>query len=108
MEYLLDTNICIYIIKQKPTSVLEKFQQYSPDQLGISSITLAELRYGVSKSIHQEKNVRALNQFLIPLNILGFDYEASLAYGKIRADLEKKGTPIGIFGYANCCTCVKQ
>lgn len=95
MKYLLDTNICIYIIKRKPAIVLEKFKELSLGSVAISTITLAELEYGIHKSVNPDKNLEALNQFLIPLDIKAFDYDATITYGKIRADLEKKGTPIG-------------
>jgi tRNA(fMet)-specific endonuclease VapC len=95
MEYLLDTNICIYIIKKRPASVLKKFESLSPGDVAISSITLAELYYGIMKSSDPRKNQEALDKFLIPLEILDFEYAATIEYGKIRADLEKKGTPIG-------------
>jgi len=95
MEYLLDTNICIYIIKKRPASVLKKFESLSLGDVAISSITLAELYYGIMKSSNPRKNQEALDKFLIPLEILDFDYAATIEYGKIRADLEKKGTPIG-------------
>lgn len=92
---LLDTNICIYMVKQKPPEVLERFQEYQVGDIGISSITLAELRYGVAKSRHHEKNATALDEFIIPLEILPFDEEAALFYGEIRSYLEQAGTPIG-------------
>ena len=95
MKYILDTNICIYIIKQKPLIVLDRFKKYQPGEIGISSITSAELQYGVSKSKNFNKNQIALHQFLIPLEIIDFDYNASVEYGKIRYELEKVGTPIG-------------
>jgi tRNA(fMet)-specific endonuclease VapC len=95
MEYLLDTNICIYIIKKKPIKVFEKFRDLSFGSIGISSITLAELQYGIMKSSNPEKNQEALDKFLTPLEILDFDYNATIVYGMIRAELEKKGTPIG-------------
>lgn len=95
MEYLLDTNICIYIIKKRPGKVLDKFNTLSLGDVGISSITLAELHYGIMKSSNPNKNQEALDKFLTPLEILDFDYFATIDYGKIRADLEKKGTPIG-------------
>jgi len=95
MNYLLDTNICIYIIKKKPIAVLERFQSLSLGEVGISSITLAELQYGVEKSANREKNLRALQQFLIPLEIVDFDYDASIIYGQIRSQLEQAGQPIG-------------
>jgi tRNA(fMet)-specific endonuclease VapC len=95
MKYLLDTNICIYIIKQKPITVFEKFKSFDIGSVGICSITLAELQYGVMKSSNPEKNLDALNEFLTPLEIIDFDVYAALAYGKIRAELERQGTPIG-------------
>lgn len=95
MKYLLDTNICIYIIKQKPPAVQKKFGTCSPGDICISSITVAELQYGVQKSNRLIQNQQALDQFLLPLNTVNFSLETSLAYGKIRADLERAGTPIG-------------
>ena len=95
ITYLLDTNICIYIIKKKPTIVFEKFQSIIPGNIGISSITLAELQYGVSKSAFPDKNQNALQQFLIPLEIIDFDHSAAIYYGKLRSQLEKNGAPIG-------------
>jgi len=95
MEYLLDTNICIYIIKRKPLKVLERFNNLTIGALGVSSITVAELQYGIMKSSNPEKNQEALDKFLTPLEIIDFDFTATKEYGKIRADLEKKGTPIG-------------
>lgn len=95
MKYMLDTNICIYCIKKKPLEVINKFLQYDPEDICISSITYGELMHGVEKSQAVEKNRLALALFLSPIQILPFDAEASEAYGKIRADLERKGTPIG-------------
>ncbi len=94
MEYLLDTNICIYIIKKRPICVFEKFKNFSIGSIGISSITLAELQYGIMKSSNPEKNQEALDKFLSPLEIIDFDYKATIEYGKIRADLEKNGTTL--------------
>ena len=95
MEYLLDTNICIYIIKRKPEIVLEKFKTFPLGIIGISTITLAELQYGIRKSANPDKNLLALNQFIIPIEVIDFDYSATIEYGLIRAKLEKKGSPIG-------------
>jgi tRNA(fMet)-specific endonuclease VapC len=95
MRYLLDTNICIYLIKKKPAQVLEKFQAHSVGDIGISAITIAELQYGVHKSQHIEQNQRALEQFFIPLIGIPFDEQAAATYGEIRATLEAQGTPIG-------------
>lgn len=95
MNYILDTNICIYLIKKKPPEVIEKFKTLTPGSVGISSITLAELEYGVMKSSMQEKNQQALFDFLLPLDIYDFNENAALAYGMIRADLERTGATIG-------------
>ena len=95
MKFLLDTNICIYLIKQKPPEVLQKFNAYQVGDIGISSITVAELEFGVQKSQFIQKNQQALEQFLIPLHIVNFDRAAAIIYGDIRATLEKQGTPIG-------------
>lgn len=95
MNYILDTNICIYIIKKKPVSVFNKFRSLKPGSIGISSITLAELQFGVEKSSKPGQNKHALHQFLIPIDIVDFDDEAAKVYGLVRAELEKAGTPIG-------------
>jgi len=95
MKYLLDTNICIYIIKNNPISVLKKFKKLSPNDVGIASVTVAELVYGVEKSQNPASNRSALEQFVLPLEIFSFDDQASFQYGIIRAALEKKGIPIG-------------
>ena len=95
MEFMLDTNTCIYIIKQKPPKVLEHFKAYSIGEIGISSITLAELRFGVEKSQHIQKNQEALDAFILPLEIADFDEKAAKVYGEIRAALEKAGNLIG-------------
>jgi len=95
MKLMLDTNICIYIIKQQPVAVLKRFLEYQIGDICISSITLSELRYGVAKSTHQEKNAKALDEFITTLEVVSFDEEAAHVYGKIRATLEKAGTPIG-------------
>jgi tRNA(fMet)-specific endonuclease VapC len=95
MKVMLDTNICIAIIKRKPPQVLKRFTAYKVGEIGISWVTLAELEFGVAKSQHLEKNQAALDEFVLPLEIANFDREAARAYGQVRAMLEKKGTPIG-------------
>ncbi|MDY3086942.1 MAG: type II toxin-antitoxin system VapC family toxin [Blautia sp.] len=95
MKYMLDTNICIYAIKNKPPEVIRNFLRHDPDDMCISSITYGELMHGVEKSQAVEKNRIAMSLFLSPITILGFDSYAAEEYGKIRADLERKGTPIG-------------
>ena len=95
MKFMLDTNICIYIIRQKPAKALKRFAQYSPGDILLSSVTLADLRYGVEKSLHVQQNHDALSGFIVPLEIAAFDEKAAEEYGKVRAHLEKKGQPIG-------------
>jgi tRNA(fMet)-specific endonuclease VapC len=95
MDYLLDTNICIYIIKKKPAKVFDKFKNLTIGDVGISSITLAELQYGIEKSSSPTKNKEALEKFLTPIEIVDYGYAATVEYGIIRAELEKKGIPIG-------------
>ena len=95
MRYMLDTNICIYVIKHKPETVFRKLQTIHPEDVCISSVTYAELVHGVEKSIAVEKNRLALSILLANMEILDFDVDAADCYGKIRAGLEKKGTPIG-------------
>ena len=95
IKYMLDTNTCIYIIKRKPLKIIERFKKTDISQIGISSITLSELLYGVSKSSRPEQNQIALSQFVAPLEIMPYDDEAAYRYGDLRVGLEKQGTPIG-------------
>ena len=94
MKYLLDTNMCIYAQK-KNENVLAKLKEHWQEGLAISSITLAELEYGVKASAAPEKNSIALMKFLSIVEILPFDTGAAEEYGNICAFLRKKGTPIG-------------
>ena len=91
---LLDTNICIYIINQKPTKVLERFKQYEIGEIGVSSIVASELAFGVEKT-GSVRNKEALLLFLAPFKILPFDSACIWTYGSLRAHLEKNGNPIG-------------
>ena len=93
--YLLDTNICIYIIKKKPVDVLKTLKTKSKKDIYVSSITIAELEYGVAKSNFPEKNKIALIEFLSIFNILPFDDTDAVEFGMIKTDLEKKGKIIG-------------
>ncbi len=95
MKYMLDTNICIYLIKKKPPTALKHFQSHVVGEIGMSSVTLAELRYGVAKSGQPEKNGQALDEFILPLEIAAFDEKGAESYGKVRASLEKEGKPVG-------------
>ncbi|MBQ9487652.1 MAG: type II toxin-antitoxin system VapC family toxin [Selenomonadaceae bacterium] len=95
MKYMLDTNICVYIMKKKPVRALEKFSLCDAGDICISSITLAELEFGVCKSSSPLKNKFALTMFLSGIEVVSFDRKAAAEYGNIRADLEKQGKPIG-------------
>jgi tRNA(fMet)-specific endonuclease VapC len=90
----LDINICITIINVKPPAVLERFKHYQLGEIGLCSVVAAELAFGVAKS-GSVRNRQALEMFLAPLTILPFDERASWAYGDLRAELERQGTPIG-------------
>ena len=94
MRYLLDTNICIYVINERPPAVLARFLEHEPDGIGISVITASELFWGVRKS-GSRRNAEALERFLAPLTVADYDLAAARAYGEVRAGLERKGTPIG-------------
>jgi tRNA(fMet)-specific endonuclease VapC len=95
MKYILDTNICIYIIKKKPISVLHRLAKIKINDAGISSITLSELEYGAAKSSNPDRNRVALIEFASLLEIYNYDAGAAREYGIIRADLEKRGKIIG-------------
>lgn len=94
LRYLLDTNTCIYIINRHPPEVFERFKRLQAGQIAISSITGAELQFGIAKT-GSERNQNALEKFLAPLDVLPFDEQAMRIYGDLRAHLERKGTPIG-------------
>ena len=95
MKYLIDTNICIYVMNKKPFEVIDKFKNTEIGQIGISSITVSELNYGVAKSKFQKQNAQRLEEFLTPFEILSYDETASKYYGMIRYQLESKGKVIG-------------
>lgn len=94
IRFLLDTNICIYVINNRPPAVLARFLTHEIDGLGISAITASELYWGVCKS-QSARNRTTLDKFLTPLTILDYDQAAARQYGELRAHLEKQGTPIG-------------
>jgi len=97
MRYLLDTNTLIYVLNARPDhqAVLERFDREDPQDLVVSSITLAELRYGIAKSRRREANRGALRDALAALNVAAFDARAAETYGPLRAELEASGKPIG-------------
>ena len=94
LQYMLDTNICIHVIKNYPEDLRERFNRLA-EQLCVSSITLGELYYGVEKSARREQNLHAVESFSARLEVLPFSSKAALHYGQIRADLERAGTPCG-------------
>ena len=94
-KYMLDTNIVIYVIKRRPIELLEIFNA-NADRMCISTITLAELLHGVEKSRQQAKNLHIVEDFISRLSVLDYGKKAASHYGQIRAELEKKGTPIGV------------
>jgi tRNA(fMet)-specific endonuclease VapC len=93
--YMLDTNICVFLIKKKSPILLERLQKTLPGDLHLSAITLAELEHGVENSLYPERNFNALTFFLSMVEILPFDGKAAREYGKVKACLQKRGTPIG-------------
>ena len=93
--YLLDTNICIYLIKRKPLSLWERVRALTVGEIGVSTITVAELQYGVEKSQFVERDQQALDEFLLALMIFPFEQDAAIHYGRLRVRLEKSSTPIG-------------
>ncbi|MDR1704115.1 MAG: type II toxin-antitoxin system VapC family toxin [Clostridiales bacterium] len=95
MTYMLDTNICVYIINKKSQTAIARLWDALPLGVSLSSVTLAELEYGAQASGYPQKNAVALNQFLARIAVLPFDSEAAVEYGKVRAGLRKNGTPIG-------------
>lgn len=98
MNFLLDTDICIYLIKRRSLQIEDHLRQQALGDVGISAITAAELLYGAEKSERKEQNLAALERFLLPLVIADFDMAAAATYGQIRAFLEGRGTPIGSLG----------
>lgn len=95
MKVMLDTNICIYIIKEQPINVFNEFKKYQIGDIGISTIVYSELLNGVHKSNRVEQNLAALNSFVSALEIVAYDEKAAIEYGMIRSTLEKQGRTIG-------------
>jgi tRNA(fMet)-specific endonuclease VapC len=93
--WLLDTDICIFAIRKRSESVFRRLRQAQPGEIGISSITLAELMFGVHKSTWPERNLDALIRFLTPIDVLHFNDHAAFEYGRIRHELQRSGMVIG-------------
>jgi len=94
LTYMLDTNICIYVMKNYTLALLEKFNSLA-EQLCVSSITLGELHYGAEKSARRVNNLTAIEHFVARLDVLPFGAKAAAHYGQVRAELERAGTPCG-------------
>ncbi|MCY0387421.1 tRNA(fMet)-specific endonuclease VapC [Robbsia sp. Bb-Pol-6] len=94
LKYMLDTNICIFTIKNKPSYVRDRFNRYH-GQLCVSAITLMELFYGAEKSAMPEKNLAVVEGFATRLDVLNYDHDAAAHCGQLRAELAKAGKPIG-------------
>ena len=95
MKYLLDSNVCIDLMRGKRPGLADRVLAHATDGLAVSSITLAELRFGAEKSADPLHHHALIGQILLPMTILPFDFRAADKYGEIRADLERRGQPIG-------------
>ncbi|MGB9499592.1 MAG: type II toxin-antitoxin system VapC family toxin [Dissulfuribacterales bacterium] len=95
MKFLIDTNICIYIMNKRPIGIIQKFKQFEIGEIGVSTISVSELQYGVVKSKNRMLNKQRVEEFLAPLEIIPYDEIAANIYGGIRHKLEKRGGPIG-------------
>lgn len=97
MQYLLDTNICIYIARRRPPQVLSRLQRLRPGDVAMSVITYLELAYGAAKSQHPEANLTRIDQLRLLIPVLPLEPSVGLHYGRLRAGLEKSGRPIGAY-----------
>jgi tRNA(fMet)-specific endonuclease VapC len=94
LTYMLDTNICIYVMRKRSVDLLEKFNSLA-EQLCISSVTLGELHYGAENSTRRDANLTSLEHFVARLEVLAFNAKAAMHYGQLRAELHRAGTPCG-------------
>lgn len=97
MKYMLDTNICITLIRSRSTSLVQRLSTHRLTDVTLSSITVAELADGVQYSQHSQRNQAALDNFLLPLTILDFDFDAAIQFATLRAHLEAHGMVIGVY-----------
>ena len=95
MIYMLDMDVCIYIIKRKPSSIGNRLEKLKPGELAMSAVTFAELVNGAKKSKYVEANMERLNDLSELIDIRPFDRQAALFYGSVRSSLEKRGEVIG-------------
>ena len=96
LRYLLDTNICIYVLRHRPPHVREAFNRHAT-HLCTSSVVLGELLYGAEKSAHPEHNMEQVERFMARLEVLPFDHGAAAHFANIRTELERNGEPIGAY-----------
>ena len=94
LKYLLDTNIVIYTMKNRPEAVRKQFKKHE-GQMAISSVTLGELVFGAENSQHVDRNLEDIEEFAARLEVLTFDNKAAYHFGQIRSELYKSGRPIG-------------
>ena len=94
MKYLLDTNTCVFALKQR-SRVVDQLRKGVPEDLGVAIITVAELWFGARKSVRPEATRREIDAFLRPFEVLPFDHEAADEYARLRFELERIGRPIG-------------
>ena len=95
MKYLIDTNICIYLMNHHPPEVLARFRKMGVGEIALSSITVSELYYGARKSKAIQQNIRRIEEFVYPFDVLAYDEDAAKEYGKIRSYLEEQSQVIG-------------
>ncbi len=106
--YLLDTNICIYLMKKKFQTLQDRVQEESPFNMALSSVTIAELEYGIAKSNYPKKNKELLYGFVSPFQIISFTEEDTENFGRIRAYLNRLGTPIGPYDLQIAAQCLTR
>ena len=95
MKFMLDTNVCVDVMRGRNRSVRERLCALLPRDVCVSSITLSELEYGACKSSDQERNRLLIAEFMSPVDVMPYDDACAPHYGRVRADLERQGTPIG-------------
>ena len=108
MIYIIDTNICIYLINKKHEYLLKKFESFKRSEITVSAVTVAELEYGIAKSLYPEKNRLALVEFISSFEIIPFKNEDTQSFGLIRAYLNKNGTPIGPYDLQIAAQCLTR
>jgi tRNA(fMet)-specific endonuclease VapC len=95
LAFMLDTNICIYVMKAKPQGLRERFRS-AEGRVCISTVTHAELQFGAEKSVFRERSIEAVEEFVAQVDVLSFDRNAAIHYGRLRAELQAAGTPCGL------------